>query len=192
MHSRSSTALVAGAAAVLATLSGCALVTPASTPAPRSPTAQCVIGPTWNLDTADLGVSLLAQLQADRPEVTAIEVTGTKTITWDQTSFATIDSDLTIIATTSTGLVLTQRQTGTAEGKAYIDTEVAIPRRWTNEIEVTTTAEQDGAVVDPIPYNLPPTAFDDTVGWELTCDASTSTMTLHPRGDSIVQKWTTG
>lgn len=195
MISRSRTALVASSAALLVGLSGCALVTPALDDDPPSPVAQCVEGHTWTLDVGDLGTQLLAQLQRDHPEVTAVEVSGAKSMEWGASSDVEITSDLTITVTATTptpeqNLVLRQTQSGTANGRAYIDTDVAIPRKWTDDIVVETTGELAGAPVETLPYGLPSTAFDDTVGWELTCDAGT--MTLHPRGNGIVQRWTTG
>jgi hypothetical protein len=195
MFSLQRTVLVAGSAAMLAGLAGCALVTPSVSEDPPSPIAQCVMGHTWSLDLADLGAQLLAEVQRDHPEVTAVDITGTKTIDWGVDSHVTIASDLriTVTATTATPdqpLTIVQTQAGTGTGRAYVDTDVAIPRNWKDEIEVDTVAEQAGAPLEAPPYALPITAFDDTVGWELTCDGGT--MTLHPRGNGVVQRWTSG
>lgn len=195
MLPRSRTVLVAASAALLATLSGCALVTPRADEEPVSPIAQCVMGHTWTLDNADLGTQLLAELQRDHPEVTTVDVGGSKSIEWGEDHTVTIDSDLTITVTATTAtpdqnLVLTQTQSGSATGRAYVDTDVAIPRNWNDEITVETTGQQADTALEALPWGLPATAFDDTVGWELTCDGGT--MTLHPRGNGVVQRWTTG
>ncbi|HWR85364.1 MAG TPA: hypothetical protein VN200_05155 [Rhodoglobus sp.] len=193
MFSTSRTAALAASAAMLTALSGCALVTPVSNEDPPSPVAQCVQGHTWSLDTADLGAQLLAEVQRDHPEVTGLEVSGAKTIEWTADDSVTMESDLSIRITAPAGdqeLVITQTQTGTGSGKAYVDADVAIPRRWKNEIEVQTVAEQGGAPLEAAPWGPPRSDFDDTTGWVLTCDGAA--MTLQPRGTDLVQKWTAG
>jgi hypothetical protein len=193
MFSRSRTALVAASATlVMGGLSGCALLQPTVEEVALSDIARCTMGHSWTLDTADLAAQLLTELQRDHP-VTAVDAAGTKTIDWGADSVVTVASDLAITVTTGTAeapTTLTQTQIGSAEGKVYINGDVAIPRRWSNDIEIETTAESAGAELEQLPFTLPNTAFDDTVGLELTCDGDT--LTVHPRGSAITQKWTSG
>ncbi|MDF1478574.1 hypothetical protein PYV02_05685 [Leifsonia sp. H3M29-4] len=193
MFSRSRTALVAASATLLmGGLSGCALLEPPADEVVLSDVARCTMGHTWTLDTADLATQLLAVLQRDHA-VTAVDAAGTKTIDWGMDSVVSVTSDLAITVTTGTAeapTTITQTQVGSAEGKVYINADVAIPRRWTDDVEVETKAESGGAELEQVPFGLPNIAFDDTVGLELTCDGTT--LTVHPRGSTITQKWTTG
>jgi hypothetical protein len=191
MFSRSRTALVAASATlVMGGLSGCALLQPAVEEVVLSDIALCTMGHTWTLDTTDLATQLLTELQRDHA-VTAVDAAGTKTIEWGADNIVTVASDLTITVTAGTAeapTTLTQTQAGSASGKVYINGDIAIPRRWSSDIEIETTAESAGAELEQLPFTLPGTAFDDTVGLELTCDSTT--LTVHPRGAAITQKWT--
>jgi hypothetical protein len=193
MFSRSRTALVAASATLLmGGLSGCALLQPPTEEVVLSDVARCTMGHTWTLDTADLATQLLAVLQRDHA-VTAVDAAGTKTIDWGMDNVVSLTSDLAITVTTGTAeapTTITQTQAGSAEGKVYINADVAIPRRWADDVEVETKAESGGAELEQVPFGLPNIAFDDTVGLELTCDGTT--LTVHPRGSTITQKWTTG
>jgi hypothetical protein len=193
MSTISRAATAALSVAMLTALSGCALIEPPADDDPPSPVAQCVQGHTWTLDNADLAAQLLGLVQRDHPEASALEVTGTKTLDWKADDAVTIDSQLSIRIVATAGdqeLIITQTQTGTGSGRAYVDTDVAIPRRWTDEVEVQTAAEQAGAALEGPPWGPPNSHFDDTVGWVLTCDGTA--MTLQPRGSDITQRWTTG
>lgn len=186
---------VAASAAVLFGLSGCGLFTPQTDEEPLSDIAKCVMGSNWTLDTADLSAKLLPELQRDFPTVTEVVTSGTKTIDWGTDFSLDVTSDLTITVTATSAtpeqsVIVRQTQVGTASGKAYINTDVAIPRDWENNIEVETTAEDAGVVLETVPIALPKTAFDDTVGLVLTCEGST--MTVTPRGGAITQTWTAG
>lgn len=193
MQLRSSTLATAGSVVLLAALSGCALVTPAASTETPSPMAQCAQGKTWTLDTADLGAKLLAQTQRSiRGDIATVEVTGSKTIEWRADSTVTMTSDLTITMVTGgdNPVTVTQTQAGTATGTAYVQTDVAVPRKWKNDIAVQSAAEQGGAALDPVPFGPPNFALDDVVGWTMTCEGGA--MTLTPRGGAITQNWTAG
>jgi len=193
MFSRSRTVVVAASAALLAGLSGCSLLEPAVHEEVLSDVARCTMGHTWSLDTADLATQLLAELQKDHPDVTAVDANGTTTIDWGLDSTAELTADLTITVTAGTAeqpTVITQTQNGTAGGKTYINADVAIPRSWKNKIDIKATAQNAGVALDEAPFGLPSTTLDDSVGLELTCDGGT--LTIHPRGATITQKWTAG
>lgn len=186
--------MVAGATLwLIATLSGCSLVAPAVDAEAPSDVALCTMGHRWDLDTADLAAQVLTQLQDDHPDVTAVEANGTVTLDWDDDSTVELASDLSIVVTAGTAeepVVITEHQKGTGGGKAHINAEIAIPRAWRNDIEVETSAQKAGVELETVPFELPATVLDDSVGLELACDAGT--LTIHPRGSAITQRWTTG
>lgn len=193
MFLRSRTVVVAASAVLLAGLSGCSLLEPTVDEEVLSDVAQCAMGHTWSLDTADLASQLLTELQNDHPDVTAVDADGTTTIRWDLDSTTELTADLTITVTAGTAeqpTVITRTQNGTAGGKAYITADVAIPRRWKNDVEVETTAQNAGVDLEAPPFEVPGTVLDDSVGLELTCDGGT--LTIHPRGSAIIQKFTSG
>lgn len=184
---------VAVAGSLLVTLSGCSLLEPAPHEEILSDVALCTMGHSWDLDTADLAAQLLAELQKKHPDVTAVEANGTATLDWGDDSTVELASELTIVVTAGTAeapIVITENLVGTSRGKAYINADIAIPRSWTNDVEVETTAQNAGVDLEAPPFALPGTVLDDSVGLELTCDGGT--LTIHPRGSAITQKFTTG
>lgn len=193
MSSRSRIVFVAAATVSLVTLSGCSLLEPSVDEEVFSDVALCTMGHAWNLDTVDLAAQLLAELQHDHPDVTAVEANGTATLEWGDDSTVELASDLSIVVTAGTAeapIVITQNLVGTGGGKAYINADIAIPRSWQDDVEVETTAQNAGVDLEAPPFALPGTVIDDSVGLELTCDGGT--LTIHPRGSAITQKWTTG
>lgn len=184
---------IAAASVLLTTLSGCALLEPALDEEVPSDVALCTMGHSWTLDTADLATQLLAELQHNHPDVTAVEANGTATLDWGADSTVELASDLTIVVTAGTAeapVVITESLVGTGGGKAYITADIAIPRGWTNDVEVETTAQSAGVDLEAPPFEVPGTVLDDSVGLELTCDGGT--LTIHPRGSAIIQKFTSG
>ena len=185
-----------GALALAATLavgmSGCGLVQQGNAEKPLTGIAACALGKTWNLDMTDLAAQLQQELSL-RGVATTVTVTGTETLAWDLDSSVILDADYTVtgVQNPAEASVLTVKDvhSGTSTGVAYINAEVAIPRNWdATGLTVTSTADLDGAPVDPIPYAFFKTDIDDLVGLELTCDAGT--MTITPRGSDLVLKWT--
>jgi hypothetical protein len=164
--------------ALVTGLSGCSVLqSPAD--APLTGLAACALGHTWQADLDDLAAQVLTELQNDGIAVTA-----------NSQVVLTTDYVLTITTTPATGQVLTivETHSGTATGAAYINGEVAIPRTWDGtSVSVETVADNNGTPVDEITISIPATSFDDAVGLELTCNGGE--MTIHPRGGSITQKW---
>jgi len=188
------TALFALPVLVVVGLSGCSLLQPQGTGVALTGSAACAQGHTWSLDTKDLAAQVLADLTKRKVAATKVDSSGTQTMDWATTGEMTITSNytLTVTATPAAGqtLVATDVHSGTATGKAYVNSDVAIPRNWNaKSFSVATTFTlNDKAVPDPAPFTIATTDFDDTVGIELTC--SGTTMTTHPRGSVITQKWT--
>lgn len=190
---RSRIVFAAASSVLLATLSGCSLLEPAVEEEVLSDVALCTMGHTWQLDGVDLAAQLLAELQHDHPDVTAVEANGTVTLDWGDDSTVDLASDLTIVVTAGTAeapVVITETLQGTGGGRAYINADIAIPRGWENDVKVETTAQNAGVDLEAPPFVLPVTVIDDSVGLELTCDGGT--LTIHPRGSKITQKFTTG
>jgi hypothetical protein len=184
---------IAATSALLVTLSGCALLEPAVDEEVLSDVALCTMGHTWSLDTADLAAQLLAELQKNHPDITAVDANGEVTLDWGTDSVVDMASDLTIVVTAGTAeapVVVTETLAGTGGGRTYINADVAIPRTWANDVEVETTAKNAGVDLEAPPFALPDTVIDDAVGLELTCDGNT--LTIHPRGSKVIQKFTTG
>jgi hypothetical protein len=177
--------------ALVTGLSGCSVLqSPAD--APLTGIAACALGHTWKADLDDLAAQVLTELQNDGVAVTAVVATGEQSLEWGTNSQVVLTTDyvLTITTTPATGQVLTivETHSGTATGAAYINGEVAIPRTWDGTgVSIETVADNNGAPVEEITISIPATTFDDAVGLELTCNGGE--LTIHPRGSSITQKW---
>ena len=171
-------------------LAGCSLVE-TSPEVPLTGIAACALGKTWNLDVAKLAESVQADLSA-HGVAAAVTAEGSQTLTWDLQSRMTLDSDYTFLSSTGPEdqvTVLTQEHSGTATGIAYINSEVAIPRNWdASGLTVTSTATLNGEPQENLPYALPKTDLDDSVGIELTCDGGN--LTTHQRGTDLTLTWT--
>jgi hypothetical protein len=157
-------------ALALATLTGCQLFV-AQAPV-QTPTAleACATGKTWQLDTAALQESAKVSM-VERGLGVTVAVTGTQEFTWDTDFNMSFDTDLTFTGTVdggTPGFVETYTAKGTSTGLAYLSGEIAVPRDWNEDLVVTTTATQDGAVVDPT-FTWIPLWVDDTVGLRTTC-----------------------
>lgn len=190
-HRRS--AIVAGTSAIVLALSGCSLIDSGSGQEPLTGLAACALGHTWQLDFEDLSVKLLAELQKQGVPATAVVAAGTQTLDWDLQGHVvlTSDYDVTLTATPAADQLYTivERHDGTATGAAYINGEVAIPRDWDGSGQnVEVTGDNNGTPLETIPWAIPASGIDDTVGLELTCDGKT--LTIHPRGGKITQVWT--
>ena len=180
-------------ATVLLALSGCALLEPDTSDNALTGVELCALGHTWALDTADLATQVNNTLASNGVTLTSATIEGTQTITWDVKSAMEITSDYTITLTSAPAadqvITVVQTHRGTATGKAYISADVAIPRTWnTDDLTVDTVADNNGTALEDMPYTIPNTDFDDSVGLELTCDGDV--MTVHPRGGQFTQTWT--
>jgi hypothetical protein len=174
------------AVALAGGLTGCSVLE-SSTDAPLTGIAACALGHTWQADLDDLAAQVLTQLQD-----AGVAATGSQSLEWGTDSHVALTEDyvLTITTAPASGQVLTivETHSGTATGAAYINGEVAIPRKWDGtSVSVETVADNNGAPVEEITISIPATSFDDAVGLELTCNGGE--MTIHPRGSSITQKW---
>jgi len=163
-------AIAAIGALALATLSGCQLLT--ATAPVHTPTAleACATGHTWELDNDSLAASAKVAMNERGLGVT-VAVAGTQRLVWDTDFSMTFDTDLTFTGTVdggTPGFVETMTAQGQSTGRAYFSGEVAVPRDWNEDLEVTTTATQDGAPVDPV-FSWFPLWIDDTVGLVTTC-----------------------
>lgn len=178
---------------LVAGLSGCSLLEPAGTNKPPSGMSACALGHTWTLDVGKLADAVKADLVKQNVAVASVAIDGTQTLEWDSESKVVLTTDYTttITATPAADQTITVKNThkGTSTGVAYINAEVAIPRNWdATGLSVKSTADLNGAALDPIPFTVPETDLDDSVGLEMTCDGDG--MTTHPRGTEITQTWT--
>ncbi len=176
---------------VAISLSGCSVLTPPA-PAPLTGVAACALGHTWKADLEALSAQVLAGLQRSGVPATEVTASGDLILDWSVEGHVVLTNDfeLTIKATPAADQVLTVVQTysGEATGAAYINGEVAIPRKWDgSKVSVTAVADNNGAAVDPVPFGIPDATFDDSVGLELTC--TSGALTTHPRGGQITQTW---
>lgn len=187
------TALVIPAALIF-TLGGCSLLTTGGDQAPLTGIAACALGHTWSLDTAALAEQVKTSLTKDGVAVQDVTVDGTQTMDWTVEGHVTLTSDytMTITSVPAADQLLTVKtvHSGTTTGAAYINGEVAIPRKWNDgKFSIDVTADNTGTEVPrgEIPYAVPATDFDDSVGLELTCNGNE--LTTHPRGTTITQTW---
>ena len=142
----------------------------------------------WQLDVTTLASSTKGAL-ADRGHDVNVTVEGTQTLTYTAViGTLTLQSDLTITATVNgANQVTTRTVKGESTGRAFFSDDVAIPRDWDEQkLTVTDTFTQDDAPVDPIPWSVPHSWLDDTVGLVTTC--SSDTLTLVARGTK--EAWT--
>jgi hypothetical protein len=179
-------------ALALPLLSGCSLLSSTADEQPLTGVALCALGNTWTIDLEDVAVQVQEALTADQIPVTAVTATGSQTLDWSLESQVLLTPDYTLTITTAPAAdqVLTIKQThsGTATGAVYINGAVAIPRKWDGTaVNITTVADNNGTTVEDLPFPVPQTSIDDSVGLEITCDADT--LTVHPRGSSITQIW---
>jgi hypothetical protein len=188
----SRSAVLALPVAVVLTLGGCSILEPSSAAAPLSELASCALGHTWTQDFAGVVPTVTDELAKRGIAATGVTFAGTQTLDWDEKSHMTVKSDYTVSVTTAAAdeqvLTVTETHAGTASGPAYINGDVAIPRKWDDKITVESTADVSGTVQEASPYVIPSTTFDDTVGLIVTCDGNT--MTIHPRGTKLTQTWT--
>ncbi|MGX5680042.1 hypothetical protein [Schumannella luteola] len=185
-------AILAGSSALLLALSGCSLLE-SGEKEPLTGLAACAQGHTWNLNFEDLAAKVTAELQNDGVPVTAVTAAGTQSLEWDLQGHVvlTTDFDVTVTATPAADQTITivEHHEGTATGAAYINGEVAIPRKWDGSGQnIETTGDNNGAPLETIPWALPWVGIDDSVGLQLTCDGDS--LTIHPRGEKITQLWT--
>lgn len=184
---------VALSATVLLALSGCALLEPDTSDNELTGLEVCALGHSWALDTADLATQITDTLATNGVVLTSADVQGSQIMAWDTHSGMKITSDYTITLKSAPGadqvLTVVQTHKGEATGKAYISADVAIPRTWSaDDFTVDTVADNNGTALEELPYTIPTTDFDDSVGLELTCDGDT--MTIHPRGSKYTLSWT--
>ncbi len=181
-------------AVLLFTLGGCALVDPSGDGEQLTGTAACALGHTWELNVDDLAEQIKNDLTNAGVTVDTVVASGSQTFDWSIEGHVAITSDYTITVKTvpAAEQVLTVEQThsGSITGAAYINGEVAIPRKWDDsDFSVATTADLSGEKVEEadLTITIPPTDFDDSVGLELTCNGKE--LTIHPRGSVITQTW---
>ncbi len=141
----------------------------------------------------DIAAKILAEMQAEGHPVTAVTAAGTQELDWDIHGrvVLTSDFDVTITAAPAADQLITivESYSGTATGAAYINGDVAIPRKWdASEMTVETTGDNNGTALETIPWKIPAASIDDSVGLQLTCDGEA--MTIQPRGSKITQAWT--
>lgn len=181
-------------AVLVFTLGGCALVDTNGDEDVLTGIAACALGHTWELDLTELAEQVKADLEKNGVAVQNVVGSGEQTLDWSVEGHVALDSnyELTITSAPAADQVLTVVEThsGTIKGAAYINGEVAIPRKWDDsKYTLDTTAENNGAevAVADIGYVIPVTTFDDSVGLELTCNGDE--LTIHPRGSQITQTW---
>ncbi|MEO8094752.1 MAG: hypothetical protein ABI632_07450 [Pseudolysinimonas sp.] len=191
-------AVVALPALLVFGLTGCSLLQAQDANDAPTGVAACALGHTWKLDTKDIATQVSDLLKKGNVAVTSVTADGSQTLDWGIKGDVTMDTNYTLTVTVTPAAdqstVATQIHKGKVTGKAYINSEVAIPRDWADkDFSVKTTYVVNGKELgakDPIPFTVATTDFDDTVGLELTCDGTT--MTTHPRGSKITQSWTRG
>lgn len=179
-------------AVLVLTLGGCALLEPAGTNEPLTGIAACALGHTWTQDFEALVPLITDQLGKNGIGVTGVTFTGEQTLVWDDRAHMTIESNYTVAVTTTPAegqtQTVTETHTGTATGAAYINGDVAIPRKWDNKLTYEAVADINGEALEAVPFAAPNTSFDDAVGLILTCDGDK--LTIHPRGTQLTQTWT--
>lgn len=184
--------------AVLATallvpaLAGCSLIEPPNAEVELSGLAACALGHTWTTDLDDAAEKISAELTNDQIVVTSVVAEGTQTLEWSIEGHVVLTPDYTITITTAPAadqvITIVETHSGVATGAAYINGEVAIPRKWDNTgTHIDTVADNNGTILEELPFPIPTTTFDDGVGLELTC--SGDTLSIHPRGAAITQIW---
>lgn len=178
-------------AVLILTLGGCSLLEPSGTNVPLTGIAACALGHTWTQNFEPLKEQITATLSKRGINPTGVTFTGDQTMTWDDKAHMVITSNYSVAVTTPETedrvLTVTETHSGTASGAAYINGDVAIPRKWDDKFSIAAVADISGEPLDPS-YSIPATDFDDAVGLILTCDADT--LTISPRGSQLTQTWT--
>ena len=177
-------------------LTGCSLLVATDSQTAPTGVAACALGHTWNLDTKGLAPQVLTELQKRGVAATTVTAEGTQTLDWNIRGDVVVNTDYTLTVTVSPAAnqvtIATQTHKGKSTAQAYIDAEVAIPRTWKNptfKVDTKFTVNGAAPAADAAaPFTIAATDFDDGVGIELTCDATT--MTTHARGSAITQTWT--
>lgn len=169
---RAIVAATASGLLALATLSGCQLLT-ANVPV-HTPTAleACATGHVWELDTTALEASAKTSMNERGLGVT-VTVAGSQRLTWNPDFTMSFETDLTFTGTIdggNPGFVETYTAKGQSSGLAMFSSDIAVPRDWTEDLEVTETATQDGAPADLV-FRWIPLWVNDTVGLKTTCSA---------------------
>lgn len=173
-------------------LGGCSLLEPSGTNEPLTGIAACALGHTWTQDFESLVPQVTEQLAANGVAATSVVFTGEQTFSWDAKAHVKIDSNYTVAVTTAPAegqvQTVTETHAGSTTGAAYINGDVAIPRKWDDQTTVEAVADLNGEPLEAAPFGVPSTNFDDKVGLILTCDGET--LTIHPRGSKLTQTWT--
>lgn len=182
-------------AVLIFTLGGCALLDTNGDEEVLTGIAACALGHTWTLDVEGLAEQVKADLAKNGVPVQEVIGSGEQTLDWSVEGHVALDSnyELTVTTVPATDQVLTVVDThaGSITGAAYINGEVAIPRKWdASKYTRETVASNNGAEValTDIGFTVPETTFDDSVGLELTCNGNE--LTIHPRGSNFTQTWT--
>lgn len=153
--------------------------------------AACAAGHTWNADLADMSAQLLAEIQEDHPDVTAVTAEGSQTIDWatDGAAVLTTDYALTVTVAVSEGVVQTivQERSGESTGVLTIHGDTLVPSDW-DESDYKRATTIDGAEAEGPPFTIPDPVLNDVVASDLTCDGKT--MTTHAHRGIVTQKWT--
>lgn len=172
-------------------LSGCSLIE-ATQPEPLEKTAACALGHHWKLDLKDLGTQVLADLQNRKIQATSVDATGSQILTWGTDSSVLVDTDYTLKVKAQPAAdktyLITQTHKGVASGKAYINSDVAIPRNWDERgFSVRTVTTLNGSRIRHAPFVIAQTDFDDVYGIEITCNGNV--LTTHARQSAITKTW---
>lgn len=180
------------AAALLPGLSACSLLTSTEGEQPLTGIAVCALGQTWKTDLQDAAEQVKAALISEKVAVTDVTATGTQTLEWSSEGRVVLTPDYALTITTAPAadqvVTVIQTHSGKATGAAYINGDVAIPRKWDGTgVNVDTVADNNGTVLEDLPFAIPNTSLDDSVGLEITCEADT--LTIHPRGSDLTQTW---
>ncbi len=183
---------LAVATVLVPTLAGCSLLQSPDTNAELSALATCALGHTWTTDLEEAATKISEELVKDQIPVTAVTADGSQTLEWSIEGRVVLTSDYTITITTAPAadqvITVTETHSGTATGAAYINGEVAIPRKWDGSgVNIDTVADNNGTTLEELPFPIPKSSFDDGVGLELTCNGDT--LSIHPRGSSVTQIW---
>jgi hypothetical protein len=189
------TSAILASAAIVVSMSGCALIEPAVTKDPPTALETCAMDKTWALDLGSIEEQLTTVLTAQGVAVTAIDAQGSQTLDWSANGDVVLTTDYTVTITSAPAadqvVTVVQKHSGTSTGKAYINGDVAIPRGWDSTgFSMETTATNNGTALEDTPYVVPGTDIDDSVGLELTCSADA--LTVHPRGAEVTLDFTVG
>lgn len=175
-------------------LGGCALVDSSGDSAQLTGIAACALGHTWELDLANLSEQIKTKLTNDGLPIQNVVGSGSQTLDWSVEGHVLMETDYTITITSAPAadqvLTIAQTHAGTVTGAAYINGDVAIPRKWdASKLQLDTTANNNGTELTPeeITYVIPISDIDDSVGLELTCNGDA--LTIHPRGSKITLTW---